>query len=39
MLPHAEEDRIFGEDIHASLDLLRSGTIARRVQERLGKLH
>jgi histidine ammonia-lyase len=38
VLPHAEEDRIFGEDIHASLDLLRSGTIARRVQERLGKL-
>ena len=37
-IPHAEQDRMFGEDIQASLALLRSQAVVRSVEERLGAL-
>ncbi len=37
-IPHAEEDRLFGEDIQTSLALLRSQRILRAVEKELGAL-
>jgi histidine ammonia-lyase len=37
-IPHAEEDRLFGEDIRHSLDLLRSKQIVRSVEKSLEEL-
>ena len=34
-IPHAEKDRLFGDDIKASLDLLRSQTLARAVEQHI----
>jgi histidine ammonia-lyase len=38
VIPHAEEDRMFGQDIHASLALLRSQKVVRTVETKLGAL-
>jgi len=37
-IPHAEEDRLFGEDIRSSLALLRSRRVLRSVEQQLGPL-
>ncbi len=37
-IPHAEEDRLFGNDINASLDLLRSQQVLKDVENELGPL-
>ncbi len=37
-IPHAEEDRLFGEDIAKSLALLRAERIVRAVEKKIGPL-
>ena len=37
-IPHAEQDRMFGEDIQTSLRLLRSQSIVQAVEKKLGAL-
>ncbi len=37
-ITHADSDRLFGEDIHASLSLLRSYEVVRAVEKQIGKL-
>ncbi len=37
-IPHADQDRAFGDDIQAALSLVRSGEITRRVQAAIGPL-
>jgi histidine ammonia-lyase len=38
-IPHTEEDRLFGEDIHTSLALLRSRSVLRAVEQETGSLN
>ena len=38
-ITHARADRLFGDDIHMSLALLRSQRVLRAVEEKLGPLH
>jgi histidine ammonia-lyase len=38
VIPHTEEDRLFGDDIHLSLDLLRSQDVVSAVEQRIGEL-
>jgi len=38
-ITHAETDRLYGDDIRASLDLLRAHAVVRAVEAELGPLH
>jgi len=37
-IPFAETDRVYGDDIHTSLELLRSAKVIRAVEDQLGTL-
>jgi histidine ammonia-lyase len=37
-IPHAEEDRLFGRDIHTAIDLLRSQRVLQAVENVTGPL-
>ncbi len=39
VIPHAEVDRSFGDDIAKSLELLRDGQVIQSVEQALGTLH